>query len=437
MKVSLFLELPCPRPWSEGTEHKLFQDALELADLADRVGIHALWATEHHFMEEYCHSSAPEVWLAAVTQRTRDIRIGLGIVQMPPLMTHPVKVAEKVATLDLISNGRVEWGTGEAGAVVELDGFRVDPGKKRAMWDEALRVAVRCMTDTPFTGHEGEYVSIPPRNVVPKPLQKPHPPLWVACTQPATITLAAERGLGALRFAFEGPDGFKAVVDHYYETLHSAVPMGKAVNANISTSLGDLLLRDTDDQAQARLGSNGGWFAFGIAHYFVEEDHQPGRTDLWGRFQEHKQSEADGTFREADHPEAWNRALRGINNPDISGVAGTETLRQRLRRFERTGVDQVMFTLPAVAHEINMESLERLGKDVLPEFAERDIDAQAAKAERMHPIIEAAMRRRVDDAPPLDEDYKFGGLPRAWDTGEVASATFDAFKHAQEVRRQA
>ena len=141
MKVSLFLEHPVPRPWSEDKERQVFQDALELVELADKVGLHCVWITEHHFLEEYSHSSAPEIFLAAASQRTKNIRLGHGIMHMPPNINHPFRVAERISTLDLVSNGRVEFGSGESSTVAELDGFRVDPGEKRAQWEEATRAA--------------------------------------------------------------------------------------------------------------------------------------------------------------------------------------------------------------------------------------------------------------------------------------------------------
>ena len=114
MKFGIFYEHQLPRPWNDGDELKLFQDALDQVELADRLGIDNAWEVEHHFLEEYSHSSAPEVFLAACSQRTKNIRLGHGIVLMPPGYNHPARVAERIATLDLVSNGRVELGTGES-----------------------------------------------------------------------------------------------------------------------------------------------------------------------------------------------------------------------------------------------------------------------------------------------------------------------------------
>src|SRR5437763_3386605 len=171
MKFGIFYEHQLPRPWEEDSERQLIQDALEQVELADKLGFHTVWEVEHHFLEEYSHSSAPEVFLAAVSQRTRNIRLGHGIVQTPPPFNHPARIAERVSTLDLLSDGRVDFGTGEASSEAELGGFGIEPEDKRAMWEEGLRVALRWMSETPFTGHDGRFGTMPPRNVLPKPMQ--------------------------------------------------------------------------------------------------------------------------------------------------------------------------------------------------------------------------------------------------------------------------
>ena len=183
MRFGIFYEHQLPRPWSETSEHQLVQDALEQCALADRLGFDYVWEVEHHFLEEYSHSSAPEVFLSAVSQRTERIRLGHGIVLTAPQFNHPARTAERIAMLDLVSGGRVDFGSGESSSEAELGGFGVPVDRKRDAWLEGLETAVRCMTEVPFTGVDGEFVQIPPRNVVPKPVQEPHPPLWVACSR--------------------------------------------------------------------------------------------------------------------------------------------------------------------------------------------------------------------------------------------------------------
>src|SRR6185312_14631964 len=145
MKFGIFYEHQIPRPWREDDEHRTYREALDQVELADRIGIDHAWEVEHHFLEEYSHSSAPEVFLAAASQRSRRIRLGHGIVLMPPGYNHPARVAERVATLDLVSGGRVDWGTGESASRAELEGFGINPSDRRAMWRETVEQAANMM----------------------------------------------------------------------------------------------------------------------------------------------------------------------------------------------------------------------------------------------------------------------------------------------------
>src|SRR4051794_35703317 len=178
MRFSLLYELQQPRPWARDGEQRLLAEALEQVELADRLGFDTVWAAEHHFLEEFSHSSAPGVFLAAASQRTDTIRLGFGVVPLPPGYQHPARVAETAATLDLLSGGRVELGTGETSSGAELAGFGIDRQTRRAQWGEAIDVVARMMVETPFAGADGDHIKMPARNVVPKPQQKPHPPLW-------------------------------------------------------------------------------------------------------------------------------------------------------------------------------------------------------------------------------------------------------------------
>src|SRR5256884_9929804 len=155
MRFGIFYEHQVPRPWAEGAELKLFQEALDQVELADRLGIDYAWEVEHHFLEEYSHSSAPEVFLAACSQRTKRIRLGHGIVLMPPRYNHPARVAERIAMLDLVSGGRVEFGTGESASRMELEGFGVSPTEKRAMWQGAAAPGGPLRSQSPYPGHPG------------------------------------------------------------------------------------------------------------------------------------------------------------------------------------------------------------------------------------------------------------------------------------------
>src|SRR5687768_13301141 len=190
MKFGIFYEHQLPKPWSEESEYRLLHHSLEQIELADRLGYDYAWEVEHHFLEEYSHSSAPEVFLAAASQRTTNIRLGHGIVQLTT--NHPARVAERVSTLDLLSHGRVELGLGEGSSVTELHPFDRRFRDKRDVWEDGVRCLIPMFRDEPCEYH-GEWFDFPRRNVLPKPMQKPHPPLWVACSQMETIRMAGMR----------------------------------------------------------------------------------------------------------------------------------------------------------------------------------------------------------------------------------------------------
>jgi alkanesulfonate monooxygenase SsuD/methylene tetrahydromethanopterin reductase-like flavin-dependent oxidoreductase (luciferase family) len=416
VRFGIFYEHQLPRPWAADSERQLIQDALDQCELADRLGFDYVWEVEHHFLEEYSHSSAPEVFLAAVSQRTENIRLGHGIVQTAPGYNHPARTAERIATLDLVSNGRVEFGSGESSSEAELGGFGIGYGDKRDQWKEGLEVAIRCMTETPFGGHDGKFVSLPPRNVVPKPVQKPHPPLWVACSRRDTILLAAEYGMGALTFAFIDPEEAEHWVADYRKTMaEKCVPIGQSVNTDIACVSPMMCARD-EDEAIARGLEGGNFFGYSLAHFYVFGDHVPGRTDVWQEFQERrgKMGYSPEAAIAARQETLGAKAATG-DETGLRGCVGTpDQLREYLRRFEAAGVDQLIFVLQAGKnrHEHIMESIELFGTEVMPEFKERDEAQRAAKAKLLEPIVEAALARKPAAPPPMPDDYVMRAIPK-------------------------
>lgn len=389
MQFGIFYEHQIPRPWGEEDEHRLLKEALEQVELADRLGIDYAWEVEHHFLEEYSHSSAPEVFLAACSQRTKRIRLGHGIVLMPPNYNHPARVAERIATLDLVSDGRVDWGTGESSSRLELEGFNINHLEKRDMWMEAVREAAKMMVAEPYPGYQGAYFSMPPRNVVPKPLQKPHPPLWLACSNRDTIRLAARLGMGALTFAFVDPSEAKYWVDEYYDTFkRECEPIGRAVNPNVAMVTGFMCHEDT--RVALERGMEGfRFFGYALMHYYITGTHVPGRFDVWEDFKKHSS------------PDTWGGPTGGIGNPD--------DVRTSLEQFEAMGVDQVIFIQQGGRnrHEHICESLELFASRVLPDFKERHERRIRQKEEELAPYIERALEKipalpETKDVPPVE-----------------------------------
>jgi alkanesulfonate monooxygenase SsuD/methylene tetrahydromethanopterin reductase-like flavin-dependent oxidoreductase (luciferase family) len=324
--------------------------------------------------------------------------------------------------LDLVSNGRVDFGSGESSSEAELGGFAIEYADKRDAWLEGLEVALRCMTETPFTGHEGPYASVPPRNVVPKPKQSPHPPLWVACSRRDTILMAAEKGMGALSFAFIDPEEAGRWMADYERTMAaSCVPVGSAVNPNVAC-VTPMMLCDDESEALRRGLEGANFFGYSLAHYYVFGEHRPAETDVWDEFT-HKRA-AMGYSPETElalqQERLGAKVAAGEADAGLRGAIGTpEQVRDFLRRYEDAGVDQIIFVLQAGRnrHEHIMESLERFGTEILPEFAERDGAAQEAKARRYEPIVEAAMGRKEawlaeNPRPSLPDDYVMKAIPK-------------------------
>jgi alkanesulfonate monooxygenase SsuD/methylene tetrahydromethanopterin reductase-like flavin-dependent oxidoreductase (luciferase family) len=406
MRFGLFYEHQLPRPWEPDDERQLLADALEQVELADVLGFDYLWEVEHHFLEEYSHSSAPEVFLAAASQRTRRIRLGHGIVALPPAYNHPARVAERVATLDLLSGGRVDLGTGETSTTMELEGFGVPRDSKREQWSEALDVLTRMLVESPFAGHDGAHLHVPVRNVVPKPMQKPHPPLWVACSRRETIHLAAERGIGALTFSFVEPDEARAYVEDYYATIASdaCVPAGFALNPNVAVVL-PLMCDRVEERAVERGLDGAHFFGYSLGHYYVYGTHRPGTTDVWTEF--HQRRAQYGFDREVAaqmQAQLGARASADGLGP-LRGAIGTPgQIRSLLRGYAEAGVDQVIFISQAgrTRHEHICESLELFAAEVMGDLAEGEDKREAAKAERLAEATETALARRPPprEAPP-------------------------------------
>src|SRR4051812_11591601 len=405
MRFGLFYEHQLPRPWAPDAEERLLTDALDQVELADRLGYDAVWEVEHHFLEEYSHSSASDVFLAAASQRAPRIRLGFGILPLPPGYQHPARVAETVATLDLVSGGRVEFGTGETSSGMELAGFGVDRETKREQWDEALDVVARMMVEEPFAGWDGRYFSMPPRNVVPKPLQRPHPPLWVACSRRDTIRVAAEKGIGALSFSFIEPEDAREWVDEYEAIIASerCVPGGFAVNPRFAVTLPMMVARD-EAEAIERGIDGAHFFGYSLAHYYVFGEHHPGRTNIYEEFQ-HRRDEM-GFARSIIRPDSSQLGMKILEEGfgSLRGAVGTpDQVGDLVRRYEAAGVDQMIFVLQAGTnrHEHIMEAIELFGTEVLPEFAERADAADRAKDERLAGAVQAALARR---SPPREPD---------------------------------
>src|SRR6202050_5211151 len=353
MKFGIFYEMQLPRPWGPDSEWRLYQNSLDQLELADGLGYDYAWEVEHHFLEEYSHSSAPEVFLGAASQRTRKIRLGHGILQLTT--NHPAKLAERVSVLDLLSNGRVEFGMGESASVTELEHFKVPFALKRAIWEDAVRCLIPMFGEGGVEYH-GPHFDFPLRNVLPKPRQKPHPPLWTACSQLPTIAYAGEKGIGALGFQFVSADAAHAWVHAYYNAITKRLARLADSPATPNIALVSMFMcAKTDEEARAK--ADGATFFQFCLRYYNSADRArpaPGQVDMWQEYGKWKAANADQA----------ERALSG-------GLIGSpESIRRKLRKFEASHIDQVILLNQAGrnTHQDICDSLELFAEQVMPEF---------------------------------------------------------------------
>jgi alkanesulfonate monooxygenase SsuD/methylene tetrahydromethanopterin reductase-like flavin-dependent oxidoreductase (luciferase family) len=414
MKVGLFFLMQNPRPWDSQSDVRLYHEALEQIELADSLGFHHAWAVEHHFLEEYSHSTSPELFLAAAAMRTQQIRLAHGIVQLQPEINHPVRVAERLGVLDVLSKGRVDFGSGEGSGSVEIGAFGVDLETKKAAWEESLRATVRLMTQDPFEAVEGEHVSVPSRTINPKPLQKPHPPLWVAAPRPESIANAARLGLGALCFTLNvEPESAGRIVENYEAEIMSDgfVPLGEVVTPRVACVTP--FMCHQDEQEALERGIDGAHFMGFAQSYFYHHgaEHPYGEANLWQRFEKERTEAGFDRAVASASIDALGARIQGENGAVIRGAIGTpQQIREFLRRYEAGGVDEVIFfcQVGKNKHEHIMEAIKLFGEEVLPEFIERDPATEAAREARLADAIAAGFARRAELQAPAEDEAGAG-----------------------------
>ncbi len=369
MKFGIFYEISVPRPWSRDTELTVYDNCLEQVKLADELGFHSVFAVEHHFLEEYSHCSAPELFLTACAMVTKNIRVGHGIVICVPEFNHPIKIAERTATLDILSHGRLEVGTGRSATWTELGGFRANPDETKKTWDEFVHCLPKMWTEERYS-YQGRSWSMPARCILPKPYQKPHPPMWVAVTSAGTEIDAAERGMGSLGLTFGGFKEQEEKVRNYRRIIRNCEPVGAFVNEKVA-SVNFLYCHEEDAQGVKTGRRLLGTFNYLAAQLVAAREAYPGKSYPSLGLLPSLRQEAAGPGDESGAPE-------GI------AIGSPARLVRELKKWESTGVDQVNFLLNAletVPQKQVLASLRLFAKEVMPHF-ERPGERAAAVGER-------------------------------------------------------
>jgi alkanesulfonate monooxygenase SsuD/methylene tetrahydromethanopterin reductase-like flavin-dependent oxidoreductase (luciferase family) len=355
MKFSLLFEMQISEP-TRSTERQLFHDCVAQAVLADQVGFDGIWEVEHHGLYEYSHSSAPEVFLAYVAAKTKRLRLGHGITLTPYRYNHPIRIAERIATLDILSEGRVNWGSGKSSSAVEKVAFENNVDELHDQWLEAVQM-IPAMWQQDVFQWKGRFYNIAPTQVIPKPVQKPHPPVYAACSKPESAAAVGQLGLGALNFALGNDEFLKQKVADYRAAAARARPQNFQPNNHFACTPPTLVL--PDDRKACQYGFRAArFFAECLGTYYFGSQRPVGRLTVSRDFL------SEDELRDA-------MAFRGAAGSQCNAIIGDPSAAcEMVRRFADTGVDELicvmqMGTLP---HELVMESIRTFGEQVIPRF---------------------------------------------------------------------
>jgi alkanesulfonate monooxygenase SsuD/methylene tetrahydromethanopterin reductase-like flavin-dependent oxidoreductase (luciferase family) len=356
MRFSLFYEMQIADPTRE-REARLYRDCLAQAELADKLGYHCIWEVEHHGLYEYSHSSSPEIFLSFVAARTERIRIGHGVTLLPHRYNHPIRIAERIATLDILSGGRLNWGSGKSSSLVEQGAFEVDRDTLHEQWLEAVQIIPKMWQAEVFE-YKGRFFDIPPTRILPKPVQTPHPPMFAACTKPDSAAAVGRLGMGALNFAIGSDDYLTQKVEEYRRAVASATPVGASVTNHFACTPPTLVLED--DRKACRYGLRGAkFFSESLARYYLGGDRPTGRLAVSRDFL--ADADLDGAMR-----------VRNTEDDAINAMCGDPSFaREFIERFTEIGVDELICVMQmgTVPHELVMESIRTFGEKVLPHYA--------------------------------------------------------------------
>ena len=352
-------QLQMPRPWGPDAELHAYNNMLDQAEAGETAGFDYFWLTEMHFFEEIGHSPCPDMLLAAVSQRTSRIRLGFAVMLIT--VNNPFHVAERIATLDVLSNGRVDFGMGRGSTPYMVEAFGVTPEISRPLAHETIDATMQMFEREEFPGYEGRFFKLPARHVLPRTIQKPHPPLWIAASNLDTYEHAARQGVGVI-----------GVTRNSVEETREAIRGYRAI------------IRNGDSSGWVGKFANEAVGAFGLT--CCHEDDRTGR-DLACAAARWYNGDNDAAlnrvrFATAGGKDAVVAKFRARSNDQLieDGMAiggSPDSICRQVERWAEAGVDQMIFVVQAgrLTHEQAMRSIELIGQHVIPRFAAKDAAA--------------------------------------------------------------
>ncbi|MEU9720433.1 LLM class flavin-dependent oxidoreductase [Streptomyces sp. NPDC047976] len=356
MEFGLFVQGYVPEARSKvdpEAEHKALLEETQYVIQADKSGFKYAWASEHHFLEEYSHLSANEVFLGYLAAATERIHLGSGIFNPLAPVNHPVKVAEKVTMLDHLSKGRFEFGTGRGAGSHEILGFLpgiTDMNHTKEIWEETIAEFPKMFLQEEYEGFQGKHWSLPPRKIFPKPYGKAHPAMWYAAGSPSSYAMAAKKGLGVLGFSVQKVSDMEWVLEQYKTAIQEAKAIGAFVNDNVMVTSTAICAETHEKAVEIAVNANMNRFQSLVFRYH-------------------------DTFPRPEAIPQWPETLPEYNAEIIELLIAEELLicgdpsevRAQCKRWEQAGADQLSFGLPTgVSYEDTMTTIKLIGEHVIP-----------------------------------------------------------------------
>jgi alkanesulfonate monooxygenase SsuD/methylene tetrahydromethanopterin reductase-like flavin-dependent oxidoreductase (luciferase family) len=388
MDLSLLYEFDVPQPWDgehpwgqRMAERRVYRENIEQIVLADTLGFDTVWCVEHHFRENRSHMPSNEVVLGALSQITSHIKLGFGVALMPHEFIHPARVAEKVATVDLLSGGRAVWGMGRSTPMEQL-AFGVEIPRTKEKMCAAARSVVGMWAEEYYEEHS-EYLDFPKRMVTPKPWQDPHPPAWMAASGESSAIMAGENGLGLLCFSIMQPlSKLKPVIDAYRDAQKRAKPLTSVHTDRVGIYTLVHCAESRDDFESNRLWDSMWWWYKGLAEFHLKWEMAHLTPEQQAAAFPLMEKQAKGEFD-----------ITQFDKEDMVIVGTPDECLEKFLKYDALGVDELLCYLNFgyLPHEAVMKSVELLGTRIIPELkkrgASRTVDALSGAIRKTQEMV--------------------------------------------------
>ncbi|MET9531157.1 MULTISPECIES: LLM class flavin-dependent oxidoreductase [unclassified Streptomyces] len=358
MEFGLFVQGYVPKQRLQAdpeAEHKALMEETEYVIQADKSNFKYAWASEHHFLEEYSHLSANDVFLGYLAHATDRIHLGSGIFNPLAPVNHPVKVAEKVAMMDHLSEGRFEFGSGRGAGSHEILGFMpgiTDMNHTKEIWEETIGEFPKMWLQDEYVGFQGKHWSLPPRKILPKPYGKAHPAMWYAAGSPASYAMAGKKGLGVLGFSVQKVSDMEWVVESYKNAVKEAEPIGAFVNDNVMVT-STAICAETHDKAVEIAVSGGLNYLQSLLFRYHDTFPRPDGIPEWPELL----------------PEYSTEIIELLIAEELMICGDPGEVLQQCKRWEQAGADQLSFGLPiGISSEDTLNTIKLIGEHVIPQI---------------------------------------------------------------------